>query len=405
MKEYLGSPSLGIASIAAVTPPGWELEFRDDRLEDAARPTDADLVALSFFTPAAMRGMALADYFRAQGKTVVAGGIFPTAMPEEVAPHVDAVVVGEGEGVWPALLTDFLNGGLKPRYDAVPCDVATLPLPRVDLYIDQERGPFAPDDYPVQLSRGCPLVCHSCILPVSMGKTMRVLDVDHVFRLLDQLGARGKRACLTEDTSWIPGTPGRHAFEALLDRMIAEKREACISYVGISLTIIRATPSSLLTKARKAGVDMFYLVGGFDPITMNAFKADPGTSWQMGVDAVKKALDHDIEPYTSFLLGNDGDDLGTVDRMLEFARVSGIKKAEFAIATPYPGTPRWKQLNEEGRILSRDWSRYNDANVVFQPKQMSVDELEQGYLRLWREFYAGREDLAGLDEAGRTIQF
>lgn len=405
MKEYLGSPSLGIASIAAVTPPGWELEFRDDRLEDAARPTDADLVAMSFFTPAASRGMQLGDYFRGQGKTVVAGGIFPTAMPEEVAPHVDAVVVGEGEGVWPTLLADFEQGALKPRYDAVTCPVADLPLPRVDLYIDQERGPFAPDDYPVQLSRGCPLSCHSCILPVSMGKTMRVLDVDHVFRLLDQLGARGKRACLTEDTSWIPGTPGRHAFEALLDRMIAEDREACISYVGISLPIIRATPSSLLTKARKAGVDMFYLVGGFDPITMRAFTKDPGKSWDLGVEAVKKALDHDIEPYTSFLLGNDGDDEGTVDRMLEFARVSGIKKAEFAIATPYPGTPRWRQLEAEGRILSRDWSRYNDANVVFEPKQMSAEDLEEGYLRLWREFYAGREDLAGLDEAGRTIQF
>ena len=122
-------------------------------------------------------------------------------------------------------------------------------------------------------------------------------------------------------------------------------------------------------------------------------------------DAIAKAWDVGIEPYTSFLLGGDQDDLGTVDRMLKFADDAKIRKAEFAIATPYPGTPQWHQLVKEDRILTRDWSKYNDANPVFQPAQMTPDQLNDGYERLWKDFYAGRQHLADLSTPERTIQF
>ncbi|MDP6946608.1 MAG: DUF4070 domain-containing protein, partial [Myxococcota bacterium] len=115
--------------------------------------------------------------------------------------------------------------------------------------------------------------------------------------------------------------------------------------------------------------------------------------------------DAGIEPYTSFLLGGDQDDEGTVDRMLAFAAEAGIRKAEFAIATPYPGTPQWHQLLAEDRLLHRDWSRYNDANVVFRPARMTPDQLQEGYLRLWREFYADKQHFIRADHVERTIQF
>ena len=101
----------------------------------------------------------------------------------------------------------------------------------------------------------------------------------------------------------------------------------------------------------------------------------------------------------------EADDVGTVDRMLEFAARSAIRKAEFAIATPYPGTRQWHQLVDQDRILTRNWSRYNDANPVFRPAKMTPDELEEGYVRLWKGFYAGRQHLADLPVAERTIQF
>lgn len=404
MNEYLGSPSLGIAALAAVTPAHWEFEFRDDRLTPADRPTDADLVALSFFTAAASRGLELADYFRAQGKPTVCGGLFTTAMPEVVMAHADAVVVGEGEGAWLEVLRDFEAGGLKRRYERVPVDLSTLPPPKVSLYIDGEGPAFHPDDYPVQLSRGCPLNCHSCILPVSMTKQLREFTLAQVVTQLEQLGARGKRACLTEDTSWLPGK-GNRLLESLFDHLIAAGKEATVSYVGISMPMILSTPLPLLQKARRAGVKMFYLVGGFDPVTMRAFTGKDERALERAHKAIAKCFEADIEPYTSFLYGQDDDDEGTVDRMLEFARSSGIRKAEFAIFTPYPGTPSFKRLEAEGRITTREWRRYNDANCVYQPKQLTADQVVEGYLRLWREFYADKSYFQDRCHDERTIQF
>lgn len=412
MNEYLGSPSLGIASVAACTPPDWEIEYRDDRLAPADGPTDADLVALSFFTPAATRALALADRFRAMGKRVVAGGIFPTMMPAEVAPHVDAVVIGEGEPVWREVLADAAlaargQGALKPVYGPVFADVAAVPAPRVDLYIDTERaGVFEPDDYPLQVSRGCPLACDACALPGTMGKKIRAFPLAHVVAQAEALAARGKRACLTEDTGWLPGTAGWRRMGELFDALAGGgAARPVISYVGISMPMILAAPDAFLARAKAAGVDMFYLVGGFDPVTTRAFTGADPTALAHAYDAVRRCHAHGIEPYTSFLLGNDADDEGTVDRMLDFADRSGIRKAEFAVFTPYPGTPSWRRLEREERILTREWRRYNDANVVFRPARMSPEALQEGYLRLWREFYVDRGHLAALPLAERTIQF
>lgn len=401
--EYFGPPSLGIACLAAVTPKHWEIEFKDDRIEDVELDKDdADLIALSFFTPAAKRGMQLGDEFRKRGRKVVMGGIFPTMRPDEAAPHADAVVMGEGEGVWPELLADFEKGELKPRYkEGAQVDLATLPLPRVNLYLAKEGGAFTPDDYPVQTSRGCPLTCFACALPKSMGRHMRFYPTEHVVGQIEQLAKRGKLGSFTEDTAFFPSANKR--FMRMLEAF--EGRPAPVSYLGVSMPMVLATSSDVLTKMRSAGIKMFYLVGGFDPITQKAFTGKDPDVRQKALDAVKKAFDHGIEPYTSFLVGNEDDDEGVFDRMLEFADAAKIRKAEFAVMTPYPGTPVFDRLTAEGRILTHDWSRYNDANVVFQPAHMTPERLLEGYLYLWEEFYRPRQELRSLDIQERTIQF
>lgn len=404
-EEYFGPPSLGIAYLAAVTPPSWEVSFHDDRLEDLGDVGDADLYVLSTFTPSAVRAMAIADELRGRAP-VVMGGIFPTLMPDEVAPHCDAVVSGEGETVWPRVLEDAARGALRPLYRAdEPADLASLPLPRLDLYLDKETEGYRPHDYPLQQSRGCPVQCEACAVPLTMGKKLRYFPPEHVLETARVLGRRGKYASFTEDTAFMMFSGARRRFKKLL-RAFAEDDEVCeISYIGVSMPMLLVAEDDIFTLLKEAGVNMFYLVGGFDNITKKAFLEGNDKERDEARQVVDRCHRHGITPYTSFLVGHDEDDPGVFQRMIDFANETGLERAEFAIYTPYPGTPAWHKLLAEGRILTRDWSLYNDANVTFRPAQMSPEELLEGYLHLWKEFYRTRQDLGSQDTKSKTIQF
>ncbi len=406
--EYLGGPSLGMASLAAVTPPQVEVAFHDDRLKPFSLALEADLYALSFFTPAATRAMQIGDMLRAAGKKVVAGGIFPSMMPHVAKEHFDSIVVGEGEAVWPRLLADAARGELKPRYDADPdYDLANLPPPKIDMYVDAEDPALHPDDYPLQTSRGCPLSCDACVLPGVMRNKLRLIPEQTMLTALADLARRGKRAALTEDTSFFFFSGARRHFRSFLEGLKRDPRPRGekVSYIGISMPMILSLDPKLLREISEAGVNRFYLVCGFDPITRKAFGTGDPDSMRKAVASIERCHEFDIEPYTSLLVGNDTDDEGVFDRMLEFGRKAGVDKTEFAIFTPYPGTPAWHQMQEQGRIIDTTWSHYNDANVVFRPKQMTPDRLLQGYLDLWREFYKDKMHLQSLDHRDRTIQF
>ena len=408
--EYLGPPSLGIASVAAVTPAGHAVSFVDDRLTPVGDDLDADVVALSVFTPAATRAFELADRLRAAGRTVVLGGIFPTALPDVAAAHADAVVVGEGEAVWPQLLEDAAAGRLRPRYQATePVDLATLPAPRVDLYFGVERDGHRPDDYPFQISRGCPMTCDACVLPLSMGRRIRFHTPEHLTATLEAFARAGKRVSLTEDTSAFPFHGARRRlreFLSLFAELRRDGRAPRLSYLGISMPMLLHLDETLYEELRALEMDRFYVVGGFDPITRQAFGAGDAAATAQAEQAVRRARDYGIDPYVSFLVGNPGDDEGVFDRMLTFCDRTELDLAEFAVATPYPGTPIWHQYEAEGRIFDYTWKRYNDANVVFRPHQMSVERLQEGYLTLWKEFYRGRRgDFEARAHDRRTVQF
>lgn len=407
--EYLGGAGLGIACMAAVTPQDVEIAFHDDRVT----PFDvggqkSDLYAFSFFTPAASRAFELSDALRSAGHKTVCGGIFPSLMPDEAAAHFDTVVVGEGEGVWPELLADAKRGALRPRYEALaPYDVTQLPPPRIDLYVGNESADLRPDDYPLQLSRGCPLKCDACAIPGSLGRGLRVVPRATAKAALADLARHGKRAALTEDTSFFFFSGARRHFREFLEDLRDDPRPGHdkVSYVGISAPMLLALDPTLLAEMKKSGVDRFYLVGGFDPITRRAFGEGDATALDKMLRVISRCQEQEIDPYVSFLVGNETDDEGVFDRMLEFCKRTALDKCEFAIFTPYPGTPAWHQLLSEERITSRQWKHYNDANVVFRPKQMTADRLQRGYLELWREFYRGRDELRQREHHARTIQF
>ncbi|MGC4113231.1 MAG: hypothetical protein QM765_00835 [Myxococcales bacterium] len=362
----------------------------------------------SFFTPAAKRAFEIADMLRAAGRKVVAGGIFPTMMPDEAAKHFDAVIVGEGEPVWGQVLSDFQKRELKPRYQATePFCLDTLPPPRLDLYVNAEDPVRHPDDYPLQNSRGCPLNCDACVLPTVMTKKLRPVPLKQMKQSLADLRKYGKRACITEDTTFFFFSGARKHFRDFLNDLREDPRPGYdkISYIGISMPMILNIDLGLLEDLKSAGVDRFYLVCGFDPVTRKAFGEGDPKAMSNAVACITKCLDYGIEPYTSLLVGNETDDEKVFDRTLEFTEKAKVPKTEFAIFTPYPGTPSWHALKAQNRIFDFDWSHYNDANAVFKPKQFSPERLVEGYLFLWREFYKNKMSLKDEKHALRTIQF
>lgn len=408
--EYLGPPSLGIAAVAACTPPGHEVAFVDDRLTPVGDDLDADLVALSVFTPGGTRAFEIADRLRAAGRRVVLGGILPTALPDVAQEHADAVVVGEGEPVWAQVVADAAAGTLRPRYQATaPADLEALPPPRVDLYLGAERDGHRPDDYPLQISRGCPLKCDACVLPLVMERKIRFFGAEYLAATMKAFSAAGKRMSLTEDTCAFPFQGARRRFRGFLEQCAALRRDGVplrLSYLGISMPMLLNLEDSFYAELRSHEMDRFYVVGGFDPITRKAFGTGDPEATRQAEAAVRRCQDEGLSPYVSFLVGNPDDDEGVFDRMLAFGARTKLDLAEFCVATPYPGTPVWDKYRAEDRIFDFTWKHYNDANVVFRPHRMTPERLAEGYLYLWREFYRGRAgELGERSHDRRTIQF
>jgi len=407
--EYLGPPSMGIANVAATTPDGHEIAYFDDRVEAFDCDTEADVYALSFFTPAATRGMELCDELLKRGKTVVAGGIFPSMMPDEVAPHVSSLVIGEGEPVWAQLLEDIEKGQLKPRYHGEGGELGTYPPPRLDLYLGAEREGHHPDDYPLQLSRGCPMQCDACVLPIHLGRKMRFQSDENLIYTMKVLTEAGKLISFTEDTSVTFAYGARRKFRTFLELCLELQQGGLplrFSYLGISMPMILHLDDDLFNLLAKTGIDRFYLVGGFDTITRQAFGTGDMKAMDKAERAIARCQEKNIDPYVSFLMGNPDDDDKVFQRMVDFARRTGIDLAEFCVSTPYPNTPIWHRLIGEDRIFDFTWKHYNDSNVVFQPHHMSAEALRDGYLYTWREFYGGRRaDLTEREHQRKTIQF
>jgi radical SAM superfamily enzyme YgiQ (UPF0313 family) len=86
-----------------------------------------------------------------------------------------------------------------------------------------------------------------------------------------------------------------------------------------------------------------------------------------------------IQVNGSFVLGFDHDRPDVFERTVNWIETNRLECATFHILTPYPGTPLFRQLEAEGRILHRDWDKYDTAHVVFQPKHLGIEELEHGY--------------------------
>ena len=366
-----------------------EVTFHDENLAPVDFDVRPDLVGVGFFTPQARSAYAIADGFRARGVPTIAGGIHPTMATEDTLRHFDAAVAGEVEGLWDRILDDLRAGRMKGRYalDEPPPRLGSTPARR-ELF----DGSRYLRTGVVQVARGCAYRCPHCVVPGCYGRVVRRRPVGEV---VADVRALAYQSYYIADESFLFADPADRAHAtAILEALIADGTRR-VFYIAAYPWMLREVDDAFLALLRKAGCRQLYLVLGLDsPLS----KELPDPSTRDRLEAVRAA---GIEVMGSFLLGHDGDDASMKGRVLDFCAAAKLNLVELAISTPFPGTAEFAAMKKQGRILHEDWSKYNCANVVFQPKNLGADELAAIYLDLWRAFY---RDVSPLEMKRRYVR-
>ena len=376
-RKSLRYAPLTLTTLASLAPKDLAVEFvlADEGIQDIDTSRDFDLVAMTCITGSAPRCYELAAAYRARGIPVVLGGPHVTLVPEDAAPHADAIVVGYAEESWPRLLRDFAAGKMQRRYDQVPdLDLAGLPFARRDLLPSKA---YATTNV-FEATRACVHDCEFCVVPAAWGRKQLQKPVEDVVADIRQ--CRARHAIFIDLNLIADRDYARRLFAALVPLRI--------KWFGLSTTLL-AKDRDLLALARTSGCTG--LLMGLESISKDnlrlAHKAF--NSPDEYKDLVRDLHRHGIALMGCFVLGMDNDTAETPMEVARFAVEAAIDLPRFAIQTPFPGTALYKRLEAEGRILSRDWSLYDGQHVVHQPKRMTVEELQTGHEAAWRHAYKG----------------
>lgn len=385
-------PPLSLTTLATFTPEDVEVVITDENVDEINFEDGADLVAITTMTPQANRAYQIADEFRRRKVKIILGGFHPSTMPEEALSHADAIVVGEGEGLWGRLIEDARNLRLKRVYrDRVPLDLSKLKPPRRDLI----RGKSYLFTNTIQVTRGCPLRCEFCSVTSLFGRSYRTRPIQAVIDELMELKRESIFLFIVDDN-----LIGNKVYAERLFGAMEPLKFKWASHAPLHLV----EDESLMKLISQSGC--FALFVGFETLSREnlSLMGKPSNMKIPPRDAVKKFHDHGIGVLASFILGYDHDTKDSFKRILDFCNESRIDGAIFPILTPYPGTPLRKRLEREGRILTDDWDMYDMEHVTFRPRGMSVDELKEGYEWLNANFLSWTSILKRIFKVHRSIQ-
>ncbi len=378
-------PSLGLLTLAGMTPRDVDAEYVEVADIEAlpGLAGDYDVVAISSFSAQIGEAYALAGRYRTAGSRVILGGLHVTARPQEALRHADCVVVGEGEPVWPQLISDLKRGRLQSVYDArsVPFDLSASPMPRYDL-LDPERY----NRLTVQTQRGCPFNCEFCASSIRLNPVFRTKPVARVIDEIRQIKGIWPKAFIefADDNTFVNRKHSKALLKAVAKEGIRWFTESDISVAG---------DGELLQLMRESGCAQV-LIGLESPSPAGLHGIELKSDWKARqydryMEAVNRIQSHGISVNGCFVLGLDGTGLESFQSVADFVRESGLHEVQVTIMTPFPGTPLYDRLESAGRLLHEDaWELCTLFDVNFRPDGMTVEELERNFRLLVAELYS-----------------
>ncbi|MCB1192917.1 MAG: B12-binding domain-containing radical SAM protein [Leptospiraceae bacterium] len=368
---------LPAAHIAGLTPVDVSVKFYDDRIEPIPFDELTDLVAISVETYTAKRSYQIATEYRRRNIPVVMGGFHPTLVPEEVLEYAEAIVVGEAENCWGELVSDFKAGKLKRAYKSPSRPDITKTVPDRSIFDGKKYLPVGL----VEAARGCTFKCDFCVIQTYFESTQNRRSTEIIIKEIEGLKKSKKLFFFVDDNIVSHPKLAKEFYKSLIPLKIKWVSQA---------TITMTHDEELLSILKESGCQGVLI--GFESLNPRNLKSMNKNFNNLGGGiqvAIQKLNKYNIRLYATFVFGYDEDTLQSFDDTIEFCIQNKIFMVAFNHLTPFPGTPLYKRLEEEGRLLYKKWwldDRYFYGQVPFRTN-LDPEIIQKECVKARKKFY------------------
>lgn len=376
------TPPLGIMTLAGAISHLCKVEIRDENIDPVLHHTEANIVGISGHLCEAshiQRVLAIADYFRRQGKIVCIGGPVANLLPDVVRSHCDVLFEGEGELTWPQFIADFEAGEHKDSYQQVDkIDMRESPIPRVDLIKAKAYGVGS-----VQTTRGCPFSCEFCDIIVMYGRKVRTKSIAQIVKEIKLWADAGLEGMIIADDNFV----GNRVFAKELLRAIIRFNSRRIYPLEFftQASIDMAKDPELLELLSKANFRTIFI--GIESPRKDSL-AETLKMQNVHTADLEEAI-HTIQSYGIFVTGGmivgfDHDDINIFDEHYDFLQRAGVVFPMLNVLGAMPKTPLFERMKGDGRLLTNR----GELLTNIQPVCMSYEDLEKNYIELIKRVHS-----------------
>ncbi len=372
------NPPLGLATLAALCPPDWEVEIIDENIESIPLDPKADIIGICGMGVQFKRQKELIGFYKSRGHFVVAGGSYASLCPEYFESLADTVVAGEAEYIWKEFCADFEKGAPKKLYrETEEVSLEDSPTPRFDLLkLDKYQA------VSLQFSRGCPYRCEFCDIIIMFGRKPRVKSFEQVGRELDELRKLNITNVFFVDDNLIGNKPVAKKLMAYLRDYQREHNYQFLFGTEASLNL--AQDDELLDLFKQANFGWVFIgIESPDEESLKETMKFQNTRSDI-LTSIRHIYSYGIEILAGFIIGFDNDTTRTFELQYNFIQKSGIQGAMVGLLTAVPKTPLYERLEKDGRLIKEASGTDNTklgTNLI--PKQMTYEEMVNGYRDLY----------------------